>query len=175
MDEILLIEPTKDYKEKVFEYKNEFLTNGDSMDGSNNLRNTKTVDDWFELLKNCSSEETVPDGFVPSTTYLAIRTSDKKLVGMIDIRHRLNDYLMKFGGHIGYSVRKSERRQGYATEMLRLALLKCKEFDISNALVTCDSDNIASAKAIIANGGLFENEVLDESDGVKVHRYWIKI
>ena len=175
MDEIILIEPTKDDEEKVADYKQEFLNNGDSMDGTANLRNAKTIDEWLEQLKSYASEETVPNGYVPSTTYLAIRKSDNKLVGMIDIRHRLNENLIKFGGHIGYSVRKSERRKGYAKEMLRLALLNCKNLNITDALVTCDFDNIASSKTIIANGGVFENEIYDEKDEVMVHRYWIKI
>ena len=173
MSEIILIEPTKDDEKKIIDYKNEFLINGDSMDGTSDLRNAKTFDEWLDLLKSFSSEETVKEGYVPSTTYLAVRDSDKKLVGMIDVRHRLNENLMKVGGHIGYSVRKTERRKGYAKEMLRLALLKCKELNISNVLVTCNFDNIASAKTIIANGGVLENEVLDEKDGVMVQRYWI--
>jgi predicted acetyltransferase len=90
---------------------------------------------------------------------------------MIDIRHYLNDYLLRIGGNIGYSVRASERRKGYAKEMLRLALLKCRKLDLEKVLITCFKHNIASAKTIIANGGILENEITDE-DGI-TQRYWI--
>lgn len=80
---------------------------------------------------------------------MAISTNDGRLVGMIHIRHRLNDYLLDFGGHIGYSIRKSKRRQGYATEMLALALIECIKLNIKKVLITCDKNNIGSAKTII--------------------------
>ncbi len=175
MIDIILVNPTLEDEIKVMDYKNEFLTNGDSMDGTSSLRNANSYQEWYSALIDNSNADTVRPGLVPSTTYLAIRQSDQRLVGMIDIRHKLNDYLINFGGNIGYSVRKSERRKGYAKEMLRLALEKCSSFGIEKALVTCDFDNIASAKTILANGGEFENEVLDEYDGVMVQRYWIKI
>ena len=92
---------------------------------------------------------------------------------MIDIRHRLNDYLLNFGGHIDYSVRKSERQKGYATEMLALALIECMKLNIKRVLITCDKDNIASAKTIINNGGILENEIL-EGSGI-TQRYWINL
>ena len=95
------------------------------------------------------------------------------LICMIDIRHRLNDYLLNFGGHIGYSVRKSDRQKGYATEMLALALKECKKMGMKRILLTCDKDNIASAKTILSNGGILENEV-EEGDTI-TQRYWINI
>lgn len=110
---------------------------------------------------------------VPASTFIVIRISDSKIIGMIDIRHILNDFLLKSGGHIGYSVRKSERNKGYAKKMLSLALKKCSEFGIENVLVTCSKDNIASVKTILANGGILENEVI--IDGKEKQRYWIEI
>ena len=92
---------------------------------------------------------------------------------MIDIRHRLNEYLLQFGGNIGYSVRPSQRRKGYATEMLALALEECRKLGIDRALVTCDKTNIGSAKTIQKNGGVLENEVL-EGDRI-TQRYWIAL
>ena len=90
---------------------------------------------------------------------------------MIDIRHRLNDYLFNFGGHIGYSVRKSERKKGYATEMLALALVECMNLNINKILITCDKENTASVKTIIKNGGILENEIPEENRITQ--RYWI--
>lgn len=92
---------------------------------------------------------------------------------MIDIRHRLNDYLFQYGGNIGYSIRKSERRKGYATEMLGLALEECKRMNMDKVLVTCNKCNDGSAKTIKKNGGRLENEVLE--DGELIQRYWITI
>lgn len=112
-------------------------------------------------------------GLSPETTYLAIGIDDGNLVGMINIRHRLNDYLLKSGGHIDYSVRKSKRDKGYATEMLGLALKECIRLNIKKILITCDKNNIASAKTIISNGGKLENEIKEKN---KIsQRYWITL
>ncbi|WP_334259591.1 GNAT family N-acetyltransferase [Intestinimonas butyriciproducens] len=116
---------------------------------------------------------TVRGGLVPAASYLGVRASDGTLVGMIQIRHALNDYLRRFGGHIGYSVRKGERRKGYAGEMLHLSLEKCREMGISRVLVTCDRENTASARTILSNGGMLEGEVR-EGAGV-TQRYWIEV
>ena len=105
--------------------------------------------------------------------FLAIREEDNKLVGMINIRHTLNEYLYNYGGHIGYSVRKIERRKGYAKEMLKIALEECIKLGIEKVLITCDVDNIASAKTIKSCGGILENEV--PNDGRLNQRYWIQL
>ena len=95
------------------------------------------------------------------------------MVGAVNIRHDLNDYLLKYGGHIGDGIRPSERRKGYATEMIRLALEECRELGLTRVLMTCDKNNIGSAKSIIRNGGILENEVLGE--GSIKQRYWIAL
>lgn len=173
METIELIFPTKEHEIQIMDYKNEFEINGDSMDGSAGLQNSGSFDEWFSAITENSKEETVRAGLVPASTYLAVRHSDQRVVGMIDIRHRLNDYLLQFGGHIGYSVRKSERRKGYASGMLCLALQKCRAINIKKVLITCDKENTASAKTIIRNGGLLENEV---SEGERItQRYWISL
>lgn len=164
MNRLKLILPTPEYKEKVLAYKREFIENKDSMDGTAGLGNAETFEEWYNAFYDNLNEKTVRDGLVPATTYMAVSSADGRLIGMIDIRHRLNDYLLNFGGHIGYSIRKSERQQGYATEMLTLALTECAKLNIKKVLITCDKNNIASAKTIINNNGILENEITERNE-----------
>lgn len=94
---------------------------------------------------------------------------------MLQIRHCFNYYLEKFGGHIGYSVAPSERRKGYASQMLKTALPKCKELGIEKVLITCIDNNEGSRKTILANGGLYESTVYEPDEKVSVERYWIAL
>lgn len=143
------------------------------MCGAAGLDDAVTFEQWYEAFQDNLSKETVRAGLVSATTFLAVSENTDKLVGMIDIRHELNEHLLNFGGHIGYSIRKSERNKGYATEMLALGLIECKTIGINKVLITCDKKNTASAKTMLNNGAVFENEVLN-SDGI-TQRYWITI
>lgn len=112
-------------------------------------------------------------GRVPSDTYLCLDEDRGIFVGAVSIRHYLSEELLARGGHIGDGVRPSERRKGIATQMIGMALEKCREMGIDRVLITCDKDNIGSAKSIQNNGGILENEVTEE-DGNIVQRYWIE-
>jgi len=173
MSRLKLVKPSPEYKELVMDYKREFIANGDSMDGTAGLRNFDTYEEWYSAVLDNQCEDTVREGLVPASTYLAISLENGYLVGMVDIRHRLNDFLLKYGGHIGYSVRKSERQQGYATEILKLALQECPKLKIEKVLITCDKNNIASAKTVINNGGILENEVTEGNEITQ--RYWVTV
>ena len=114
------------------------------------------------------------DGKVPDSVFFLLDEDRNRLLGAVNIRHYLNEYLLREGGHIGDGIRPSERRKGYATEMIRLALSECKKLGMNKVLITCDRDNIGSAKSIINNGGILENEFVN-SDGEIEQRYWITL
>lgn len=178
MDEerLKLIIPTNEYKEQVMEYRKKFLENEESFDGCAGLEECNTYEEWLDFENRLSRK--YGESYVPSDVYLAIRKSDNKLVGIIDIRKGLTDFLYNYGGNIGYSVIPDERRRGYATEMLKQLLQKCKAMNINRVLLACDKENIGSAKTIIANGGVLENEVVDEVNLSKsgiIQRYWISL
>ena len=174
MSQIILIKPTLKYANDIMGYRQEFLDSGDSMAGCGNLRDCSSAEEWIHGINMIENEETCPKDKVCSNTFVAIRLNDDKIVGVIDFRHHINHPILSvWGGHIGYSVRPSERRKGYATEMLRQNLMKCKQYGLNKVLVTCDFDNIASKEIITANGGIFEREIM--VDGDKIERYWIQL
>ena len=116
-----------------------------------------------------------PDGkHVPDTTFFLLDVDRNRLLGAANIRHYLNEKLLLDGGHIGDGIRPSERRKGYATELVRLALIECKKLGIERVLMCCYADNVGSMKSITRNGGVLENEIIDD-EGKKVQRYWIDL
>lgn len=157
------------------EYRAEFLASGDSMDGCSKLRRYKNMVDWYEWICKAEHRDTCPPNWVPDTQYICVRNYDGRLVGMLDIRHELNEVALNLCGNIGYSIRPSERRKGYATLQLALAKEICKEMGMKKILVTCHKENTASAKTILRNGGILENEVVDHRNGEVLQRYWITL
>ena len=173
MDKIILVKPDLSYADEIIKYKEESLAESPLINGSAGLDRFSSIEIWFEELKKRSCEDTVPKGLVPSSTYLGVREKDNYIVGMIDIRHYLNEYLTQVGGNIGYGVRKTERNKGYAKQMLKLALEKCKELKIKKVLITCDEDNIASEKVILSANAKLED--IRNVDGENKKRFWIDL
>lgn len=174
-NELKLVFPTDEYKKQIEEYLKEHFDNGEyTLHGSGGLDRIKDVDEWLKKINNDLLEKNISDDRVPATLFLGVRILDNKVVGTIQIRHRLNEKLLFDCGHIGDGIRPSERRKGYATEMIRLALEECENLGIDKVLMTCYSDNIGSEKSIINNGGVLENIVVDEN-GNSVKRFWIKL
>ena len=173
MEKIILVKPDLSYTDEIIKYKEESLKESPLINGSAGLDRFSSIEIWFEELKKRSCEDTVPKGLVPSSTYLGLREKDNYIVGMIDIRHYLNEYLTQVGGHIGYGVRKTERNKGYAKQMLKLALEKCKELKIKKVLITCDEDNIASEKVILSANAKLED--IRNVDGENKKRFWIDL
>ena len=175
MEKIILIRPTSEYASQIVEYRQEFLEAGDSMDGTGALRKTADPEEFIKISIEREDPKNVPENRVPATQFIFIRKSDNCLVGMLQVRHYFNDYLEKYAGHIGYSIRPSERRKGYAKEMLRMALPHCREIGLDRVLITCIDGNVGSEKTILANGGVYESTVHEPNDNVDLKRFWITV
>ena len=166
-----LIAPSAEHKQAAWDYRQEYFDRGEEwIHGSGGLARAEDYESWLENTKN--SRIFAPPGFVKCSTYFAF--DGGRIVGTIQIRHELNDKLLLSGGHIGYGVRPLERRKGYASRMLAIALEKCRELGIEKALVTCDKNNTGSAKTAMKNGGVLENEITEEN-GTIIQRYWIPV
>ena len=138
------------------------------------VENFKSYKEWLDKISLCSKKETLPEGRVLGTQFISVRKTDNKIIGFVNIRHELNDYLLKFGGHIGGSVRPSERRKGYSIEQLKLSFKFLENLGVNKVLITCKDWNIASKNSIIKSGGVFENTETDK-DGNVLERYWITL
>ncbi len=163
--------PDESDEAAVWDYRTEYLAAGSEPNGMSNLAQVEQYADFLAHFRAYASAETCPPGFVPGTQYIAVRKSDGRIVGMLNFRHCLNDYLRNFGGHAGYSVRPSERGHGYAAQMVELLKPIARELGIPKLLITCDRENLASAGTIRKAGGVLENEV--EEDGGITQRWWV--
>lgn len=169
-----LVKPSAKYAEQIKAYRQEFLDSGDSMDGCGSLRSMDNPYDFIKKCQACENPDTLPDGLVTATQFMLV-SEDDKILGMIQVRHYFNDYLSKYGGHIGCSVRPSERRKGYAKLMLSTALPFCRRIGLNKVLITCIDGNIGSEKTIVANGGVYESSIYEEKEGVFLKRFWIEL
>lgn len=169
-----LVYPSKNLKEQIIDFRNEFYQNNEMhIPGGAKLDMIENIDEWIKYVQDLEKGIT-SDGFVSSTVLLGV--VNEKIVGIIDLRHRLNDWLKKNGGgNIGYAVRPSERRKGYASEMVKQALEFYKKNNIEFVEISCDYDNIASKNTILKNNGIFDRELTDSELGEKVQVYKINL
>ncbi|MGX7108003.1 GNAT family N-acetyltransferase [Facklamia miroungae] len=130
--------------------------------------------DFAVYLDNLEIKKDERTDRIPDSTFFCLDRDRNIFVGAVNIRHYLNDVLLLKGGHIGDGIRPSERRKGYATAMIGLALEECKRIGIRRVLMICNKDNSGSAKSIQKNGGVLENEVV-YPDGTVDQRYWIEL
>lgn len=176
MDEMMLVEPGMEYAEEIMAYRQEMLDAGSDMDGCGNLRRCENAQDWVDRNMAMKSEKTLPDRnkLVVSTQFAYIRKCDGRILGMLQVRHYLNDYLREYAGHIGYSVRPSERRKGVATAMLREALPFCKCIGLDRVMIACEPDNPGSRGAILNNGGVYWRTVHFPPEDIDLEQYWVE-
>lgn len=159
---------TTEYKKQLNDMMDEWTATDERI-----IPSALTVNDYhdFDFYKNHLCRDKEINGLVPDTTYFCLDSDRNIFVGAVNIRHYLTDKLKFSGGHIGDGIRPSERRKGYGSAMIGLAIEEAKKMGINRVLMCCDKKNIASAKSIINNGGILENEV--DVDGTIIQRYWI--
>ena len=162
------IEPCIGLKNEIQGFKEDFIHNNEVIHGGFNLAEF-TIEEWIQFINNIKDIDTGTSGYVSAHTFFAL--VDGKIVGIVNARHNLNDYLLNYDGHIGYSVRKNERNKGYEKSMLKYACSFLFSLGLDKILVTCDHENIASKKTIESCGGILENIVKKHNSFTL--RYWI--
>ncbi len=172
---LTLVEPTVTLRDAFLDMAEDYrLHGGGDIDGAFELFPHDFPGYIRQLLGNSYIRDS-RGARVPATTYWLFRPGDGMLLGVSRLRHHLTPALKHEGGHIGYSIRPSERRKGHGKRILELTLEKARDFGIHEVLVTCDTANTGSARIIQANGGVFENEVISERTRNPVSRYWITL
>lgn len=164
-----LVKPSLDWKEQHEDYMEEWGFER-MVPSSMDLTGFSTYEEFLSALEERAQGK---GQWVPSSHYFLVNNMNQ-IIGMIDIRHELNEYLRTIGGHIGYGIRPSERKKGYASYLLKEALTKCKELKINHVLITCNEENIGSAKVILNNGGIEEDLFITE-EGLMKRRFWISL
>ncbi|MCL1791640.1 MAG: GNAT family N-acetyltransferase [Peptococcaceae bacterium] len=175
MDAIKLVTPCQEMETEALDYRKEHYNFGEKIiHGSSLFDQTDSYDEWLRHLARNSRLETVERDWVVSTVFFGLRERDGKIIGVIELRHELNDFLREYGGHIGYAVRPSERGKGYATEMIRLMLAHGKSLRLDNVMISCYKDNLPSARVIEKSGGVLARESTF-TDGKPILVYWVNL
>jgi predicted acetyltransferase len=165
----ILIELTSVLEDKFLEMAKDYRNAGED-------RYQEGIDDFEAYLENLEMYRTgknLSSHLVQANTFFLL--IDDKFCGSSNLRHQLNEQLSVFGGHIGYNIKPSERRKGYGSLILKLTLEKARDIGLKKVFITCDTDNIASAKIIEKNGGKLENKVFYEKTGKVISQYWIEL
>ncbi|MEJ8766936.1 GNAT family N-acetyltransferase [Oceanobacillus sp. HCA-5259] len=170
---MFLAHPTMDLKEEYIDFYQEWKESGEEMIPFVIKKNPVDFQSMLKYLSDCKKGIEPQEIWIPaSSTYWLM--DNNEIVGVVNIRHRLTELLFKAGGHIGYGIRPSKRGKGYATEILSLALEKSKELNLDKILLVCNSTNAASKKVILKNGGISDENFIDEQNNI-LKRYWIEL
>ena len=165
---ITLRRPVKEYETEAIAFKQEFIDNGETtINGSELFDQMDSYDDWLKSVQDNASSDTVNPSWVVTDTYFAFDENDR-IIGIIDLRHELNDFLKDFGNS-GYSVRPTERRKGYAMQMLKLILERAHQIGMEKIQLSVERSNEASVKTILKNGGKYERSFTFEGEEADVY------
>lgn len=167
---ITFVLPTEKNEADVTAFYKEFERTGTTCIGYNGHENYAA---WLLGMQNRKTGKNLPAHFVRENFYLCYDGDD--MVGVFSLKFELTPFLYNYGGHIGYAVKPSRRRRGFATEILKQGLKTAKAFGFDRMLLICDEDNVASEKTILKCGGKFENTLFDEDEQVNVKRFWIEL
>lgn len=172
MNTVRLVRPSMEYREQYMAFYKDWISSGEDIVPWVVEKDPSNFEQFLEFLYSEDSEEKLTDSnWVPHTTYWLLNEEDV-LVGAANVRHRLNQKLLNCGGHIGYGIRPSYRRKGYANALLSQTLLITKQMGLIEVLLVCDKGNIGSEKTILKHGGVFESEFIEENGNI-VKRFWI--
>ncbi len=156
------------HKNRAEDFRKEFVDYSSSFDGTMGMEKHEDYIEWLEFLELHKCFETLPEGHVITTVFFVISVEDDRIIGIYSIKHYLNELFIRVGnGNIGYCVRPTERKKGYATQMLKMALAKCSEMDMKTVHISCHERNIASKKVILKNGGVLYKEH-QRNDGIRL-------
>jgi predicted acetyltransferase len=173
LKDVSLIKPTSKLKEEYLSFYQEWKESNEDLIPWVISKDPEDFEGMIDFLVKNVEGINLPEGQVPDSTYWLV-AKDNQIIGVVNIRHGLTEKLLNSGGHIGYGIRPSERRKGYATQLLALALEKTLELGIKRVLVVCAATNIASIKTIVNNGGMQDKDYNDE-DGKIINRFWIEV
>lgn len=169
-NDIYLARPVLGLKEKALEYRREHFQHGEKIIcGSELFDKTESYEEWLSAVTRNTDPKTVSENWVVTDTFFALRKSDGRMIGMIDLRHTLNEFLKNLG-NCGYSVRPSERRKGYAAKMLNQLLQVAKEAGMKELHISVEKENTASVKVIRKNGGIYERSFSFENETADIYR-----
>ena len=175
-DELFFVEPSMTYAAEISSYREEMLAAESSFDGCLSMKRMPDPKEYTEYCTEWANPSRVlKENGARGTVLLCIRKADNKMVGCMQVHHVLNEQMRNITGHVGYSVRPSERRKGYATQMLKKAKDYLSSFGFSEICVSCLPENVASRRTILANGGKYIETVYLEADKVNLERYSIKL
>jgi len=169
-----LIKPTIRLRKSHESFVTEFHKSGEEVVPWVLDRVGKSFSQYVAWLESNAQGVGLPEGYVPNSTFWLVDSNDE-IVAIANLRHELTEDLMKLGGHIGYGVRSSARRKGYATEILKQSLQEARLLGIGNLRVTCEKENLGSSRAIASNGGQLDDEEYMPECGCVVQRYWIQL